>query len=179
MPALHAPATPSALAHVHAKGAGHDPRDGQFFFVLCRDKRQADGAGTLRTARRQRGVVGFIDSSWPSSVRFDTILRPAFRPERRGWPASGFANGAACRCAARRASSNCRIRRSLSRRSRSRSRSTRSSCGASDLVRAPHARRAHKARRASASAGPRRLRPASARDSYGRTPNIVQVQTFV
>jgi hypothetical protein len=78
MPALHAPATRPALAHVHAKRAGYDPRDGQFFLVLRRDTRLADGAGTLRTPRGQRGVVGFIHSPWPSSVRFDTIVPAVF-----------------------------------------------------------------------------------------------------
>ena len=78
MPALHAPATSPALAHVHAKRADHDSRDGQFFLELRRDTRLADGARTLRTARGQRGVVRFIHSPWPLSVGLDAIVPAGF-----------------------------------------------------------------------------------------------------
>jgi len=87
MPPLHAPATLRALADVDVKRPDERALHRELFLILRGDPGLAHGAVTIRTLRRQRGVIGLVKTRWRRSMGVTPVggPRPAAGPPRLGY----------------------------------------------------------------------------------------------
>jgi hypothetical protein len=76
MPTLHAPPTLRAPADVHMKGPHQRTLHRELFLILRRDPGLAHGAVTVRTLRRQRGVVRLVNVRGPRPMGATPICGP-------------------------------------------------------------------------------------------------------
>ena len=112
--ALHPPLTLRAVADLDVEAPHDRAHHGQLFLILRRHAGHFDRAAAVRTRRRNRRRVGLVDPRRARAAAVAAILRtgPPSGTPPRDLAAGPWQNGAACRRPARRASSNCRFRRS-------------------------------------------------------------------
>ena len=117
VPALHAPLTLRAVAHLDVEAPHEGTHLGQVFLILRRHTVQRDRAAAVRTARRGRPAT-WVSSACVGGRRRPCLpySAPARRPGRPPRPCGrSLAKGAACRRPARRAASSSFSRCSLRR----------------------------------------------------------------
>ena len=125
--ALHPPLTLRAVADLDVEAPHHRAHHGQFFLILRRHAGHCDRAAAIRARRGNRRRAGLVNPRRARAAAVTAVLRtglPSRFPATPLRPVLG--NGAACRRPARRASSNCRFRRSTRSFRRSFSRCRRS-----------------------------------------------------
>ena len=87
MPALHAPLTLRAVAHLDVEAPHEGTHLGQVFLILRRHTVQRDRAAAVRTARRGRRHVGLVSLRRRPAAPLPAVLRPGSPP---GTPAASL-----------------------------------------------------------------------------------------
>ena len=77
VPALHAPTTLRAMAHLDVEASHDGAHHRNVFLVLRRHARHCHRTATVRTRRRRRRAVGCIHARRPSSAGPPSVLRTA------------------------------------------------------------------------------------------------------
>ena len=183
MVALHPPLTLRTVADLDVEAAHDRAHHGQFFLVLRRHAGHFDRAAAVRTGRRDRRRVGLVDPRRARTAAVAAILGtgpPSGTPPATLRPALGKRCGLPA--TRRRASSNCRFRRSTCcfRRSFSRCRRSFLRCSLlasrSRRVNFPWSR-SRSVCRSAIPCGAISGRPSS-RHRYDTIPKIVQVNSL-